>query len=147
MIFYGLKQDSTWKVNSGKSIYYIQHNLEKLFVQSRPPRFRQKPNRLKALCLFPVWGGHYGPDDHKQLYSLYKVMARATKILDFVPFYVWMVTGKLFLDFFKKIDSCDFKGSPLKKSWKFQKMYFLFKILFSFNESIFYICLAFIWDI
>ena len=83
-----------------------------------------------------MWGGHYGPDDHKQLYSLYKIMARATKILDFVPFYVWMVTGKLFLDFFfwkfekmkKKIWQLWLQRVPLwKKSWKFQKMYFVFK--------------------
>ena len=124
MTFLWVKARFNWEVNNGKSIYYIQHNLEKLFVQSRPPRFRQKPNGLKLLTLFSVCGGHNGPDDHKQLYSLYKIMARATKILDFVPFYFWMFTGELFLDFFfwnfekikKKIDSCDFKGSPFEKN-------------------------------
>ena len=71
-------------------------------------------------------------------------MARATKILDFVPFYVWMVTEKLFLDLFfwkfekmkkKRFDSCDFKGSPFeKKVGNFKKCILCSNILFFIFE-------------
>ena len=81
-----------------------------------------------------MWGGHYGPDKHKQLHCLYRIRARPTKIPDFVPFYDEMVLGKSFFKFFfeifeksKKIllTILTSKGPPFEKKFKnFKKKYF-----------------------
>ena len=52
----------------------------------------------------PHMGGHYGPDDHKQLYSLYKIMARATKILVlFLSMFVWSQESCFWISFFENL--------------------------------------------
>ena len=86
------------------------------------------------LTLFRVWGGHYGPDKHKQLHCLYRIRARPAKIPDFVPYHNWMVLGKSFFKFFfeifeksKKIllTILTSKGPPFEKKFKnFKKKYF-----------------------
>ena len=83
--------------------------LGRLQPRGNPLHYESKKDSIFLLRVNPIprVGVHYGPDDHKQPYSLYKIMARATKILGFVPFYIWIVTGKLLLDFF---------------FWKFEKM-------------------------
>ena len=43
---------------------------------------------FSSLTLFPVWGGHYGPDDHERPRCFRRVRATTTKIHDFVSVYV-----------------------------------------------------------
>ena len=52
-----------------------------------------EPRRMQSLIFNPIWrkGGHYGPDDYEKLWGFYRIRARPPKIIDFDPFYVWMV--------------------------------------------------------
>ena len=72
-----------------RSIFFLQHKILKRWFAA-------------LLTLFRVWGGHYGPDKHKQLHCPYRIRARSTKIPDFVSFYDWMVLGKSLLEFVLK---------------------------------------------
>ena len=77
--------------------------------------------------------GHNGPGDWKIVCPIHKIRARPIKILDFVPFYVWMVLENSFLEFvfetFVKLKKkILIEGSPLwKKNWRYQKIFFFQK--------------------
>ena len=99
-----------------------------------------------------MWGGHYGPDNHKQLHCLYIISARPTKISDFVPFYDWMVLGKSFFNFFFEIFEkskkmfltvLTSKGPPFEKKFKnFEKISF-----FANNHTFsFWICILHVFS-
>ena len=95
--------------------------------------------KIYLLTLFVPGQGHNGPGDWKTVCPIHKIRARPIKILDFVPFYVWMVLENSFLEFvfetFVKLKKkILIEGSPLwKKNWRYQKKFFFLKnISFSF---------------
>ena len=102
-------------------ITIIQSCLDFQFYQS-----------ILFLTLLIPGQGHNGPGDWKQCAPSHKVWAMATKFLDFVPFYIWMVLEKSFMKFvfeilekLKKI-FFDRRVPPLEKNWGYQKNFFFF---------------------
>ena len=70
--------------------------------------------------LFVPGQGHNGPGDWNTVCPIHKIRARPIKILDFVPFYVWMVLENSFLEFVFEIfvnlkKEILIEGSPLRK--------------------------------
>ena len=57
------------------------------------------PKRFGQLTLFVPGQGHNGPGDWNKVCHIHNIGARSIKILDFVPFYVWMVLENSFLAF------------------------------------------------
>ena len=55
--------------------------------------------RLYVLTLLVPGQGHNGPGDWNKVCHIHNIRARSIKILDFVPFYVWMVLENSFLEF------------------------------------------------
>ena len=98
---------------------------------------------LGPLTLFHTSGGHYGSDDHKQPCCVYMERARTTKILDFVPVYVWMVPEKSFLEFVLEIfEKWNFFLTFSISNWKYKKKFFWKKIMFFLFEFVVYMFLA-----
>ena len=109
-----------------------------------------------CLTLFHTSGGHYGPDDHKQPCCLYRVRAGTTKILDFVPVYVWIVPEKLFLEFvseiFEKLKKnfltvFTSKGPPFGKKSKISKKNFFWKKSYFFFLNLYCTCSKLSFDV
>ena len=96
------------------------------------------------LTLFVPGQGHNGPGDWKQCAPSHKVWAMATKFLDFVPFYIWMVLEKSFMKFvfeiFEKLKKIFFdrRVPPLEKNRKYPKKIFFFQKDDTFS---FWICI------
>ena len=98
--------------------------------------------RKQNLILFLSGRGHYGPGHHKLTCHLHRYWWNCTKILDLVPFSVWMVPEKSLMEFIfeifekslkKLFDSLDIRGSPpcKKKIKSVQKHFFYQKIILS----------------
>ena len=92
--------------------------------------------------------GHNGPGDWNTVCPIHMIRARPIKILDFVPFYVWMVLENSFLEFvfeiFCKTEKKNFdRRVPLwKKDWGYQKTF-----LFTKRKSFIFLWAKILFDI
>ena len=79
------------------------------------------------LTLLVPGQGHNGPGDWHKVCPIHKIRATPIKIIDFVPFYVWMVLENSFLEFVFEI------FVKLKENW-WKKMN-ISNLFFFFTEN------------
>ena len=109
--------------------------------------------KTTQLTLLVPGQGHNGPGNWNTVCPIHKIRARPIKILDFVPFYVWMVLENSFLEFvfetFVKLKKKFLiEGSPLwKKIEDIKKYFFSRRIKLFLFESLLYTFLASFWGI
>ena len=88
--------------------------------------------------------GHNGPGDWNKVCHIHNIRHRSIKILDFVPFYNWMVLENSFLEFVFEIfcktekQFFDRRVPPLDKNWGYEKIFFFSQKNKSFS---FWICI------
>ena len=132
---------------------FLNFNYELAFLKRSHP-FPPFPKKEKiSLTLLVPGQGHNGPGNWNKVCHIHNIRARSIKILDFVPFYVWMVLENSFLEFvfeiFCKIEKQNLiEGSPLwKKDWGYQKTFFFKQNFFLFQSVLYTFLLASFWGV